>query len=300
MKRRGIMLCMPFEESRLAKWTPPFIIQPKLDGERCRALVDDSGVCRLLSSEENVIISVPHINAAIESLHLRSIELDGELYVHGASFSDIHSIVSRRENIHPDSQYMELHLFDIVGDGRQLGRTLQLLELLPERKTGIPTGGVLHVVPTRAVHDLESIMKGLEDYISRGYEGIIVRDAFAPYVRKRSTQMMKFKPRKEDLYEITGTAEEVSIEGVPKNSLGALICNGSGATFNVGSGSLLTREAREQLWQVREGLIGKYARVKYQHLTTAQGVPRFPVVVEIVDSIGGEQYDVSSPPNRPL
>ena len=40
-KRTGIMLCYPFEEKRLNKWNPPYIIQPKLDGERCRAVYDE-------------------------------------------------------------------------------------------------------------------------------------------------------------------------------------------------------------------------------------------------------------------
>jgi len=34
-KRAGVQLCYPFEEKRLAKWEPPYIVQPKLDGERC-------------------------------------------------------------------------------------------------------------------------------------------------------------------------------------------------------------------------------------------------------------------------
>ena len=32
------MKAYPFEEKRLAKWRPPFIVQPKYDGVRCRAV----------------------------------------------------------------------------------------------------------------------------------------------------------------------------------------------------------------------------------------------------------------------
>ena len=38
VKRSGIQLAYPLEESRLAKWAPPYITQPKLDGVRCRML----------------------------------------------------------------------------------------------------------------------------------------------------------------------------------------------------------------------------------------------------------------------
>jgi ATP-dependent DNA ligase len=292
------MLCYPFTPERLLKWKPPYILQPKLDGERCRAIIDASGCCTLVSSEENIFRSIPHIKKTIENLHLRSIEFDGELYIHGADFSSIHSIVSRKENMHPDAQYMELHIFDIVTSDIQAVRTTQLLDILAYKHTG-RNFGALQIVPSRIVYTLDDIMQAQDEFATAGYEGFVVRDALAPYVRKRSTQMMKFKPRKEDLYEIVGWAEEISIDGVPKNSLGAFICgsdfgmprlyNWSGKLpdgyFNVGSGSLLTRDAREKLWKERDTLIGKMARVKYQHLTHARGVPRFPVVVDIMNDL---------------
>jgi hypothetical protein len=90
---KGIMKCYPFEEKRLAKWSPPYIVQPKYDGVRCRAIPTQSGYI-LLSSEENVIFSVPHLNQIFNALHLNC-ELDGELYCHGMSFEEIVSITSR-------------------------------------------------------------------------------------------------------------------------------------------------------------------------------------------------------------
>lgn len=282
-KRSGIMLCYPFEEKRLAKWRPPYIIQPKLDGDRCRAIIGIEGEVVLLSSEQHTFFSVPHIEEALANMHLTHIELDGELYIHGAPHSEIHSIVSRRENLHPDYKLAEFHVFDIVNTHLpQVERTRQLIDLIPGKRNFSP----IQIVPSRIVSSLDEIMAVQEEYARLGYEGFVIREAEAPYVRKRSTSMMKFKPRKEDLYEVVSYQEEISITGVPKNALGALICRGDdGTLFNVGSGSLLTREARETLWQERETLVGKWARVKYQHLTHAAGVPRFPVVVEII-SIG--------------
>jgi len=283
MSRKGIQLCYPFEESRLTKWKAPYLIQPKLDGDRCRGCIDSQGNVVLLSSEENEIVSVPHVNAALSSLHLRDVEFDGELYIPGAPHEAIHSIVSREVNMHPDSTYMEYHIFDLISVGSQVERTNNLLHTINYKHIGRWLGPI-QIVPNQFVWTINEIMWKLDNYIERGYEGFVIRDSHAPYVRKRSTQMMKFKPRKEDIYEIVGYEEEISIEGAPKGSLGALRCKGSDSTiFNVGSGSLLTRDARQELWKTKDALIGKYARVKYQHLTHARGVPRFPVVVEIMD-----------------
>lgn len=282
-KRSGIQLCYPFEEKRLAKWRPPYIIQPKLDGDRARAIIDHEGTALLVSSELNVYSSVPHINEALAKMGLRDIELDGELYIHGAPHNEIHSIVSRSAaNIHSDYKLAEFHVFDIVTSHPQVERTRLLIDLFPNQKRNFSP---IQLVPSRIVNNLEEIMAAQDEYARLGYEGFVLREASAPYVRKRSTSLMKFKPRKEDLYEIVATQEEISIDGIPKNSLGALVCMGNDGThFRVGSGSLLTRDARENLWQQREGLVGKYARVRYQHMTSARGVPRFPVVVEIVEN----------------
>ena len=281
--RKNIMLCYPFTAERLAKWRPPYILQPKLDGERCRALIGSDGRATLLSSEENIIVSVPHINSALEDLHLRNVELDGELYVHGASFSEIESIVGRTKNIHQDSQYMEYHIFDVVNNDTQIVRCADLQDLIPKRMTGITVSSI-QKVPVMIGYDLDDVMENMEAFIHDGYEGIIVREATAPYIRRRSTQVMKFKPRKEDIYEIIGYQQEVSIDNVLKDSLGSLLCRGNdNSTFSVGSGSLLTKDRRQTLWRDREHLVGRWARVKYQHLTSAQGVPRFPVIVEILE-----------------
>lgn len=274
--RKGIMLCYPFEERRLEKW-PAAIVQPKLDGDRCRAIFDGSGNVTLLSSEENEITSVPHINKALERLGLRHAELDGELYTHGMLHQDIRSIVGRTQNLSAHYGEIQYHVFDCVDQDFQLGRLQRVKNLLREAGPEIVT------VASFVAHGVADVMRYLDEFATAGYEGIIVRHPFGQYTRKRSTQIMKFKPRKSDFYTIIGSSQEVSIEGVPKESLGALICRDDmGTSFSVGSGPALTREARITLWAERDALPGKLAHVKYQHLTK-DGVPRFPVLVEILD-----------------
>jgi len=274
-RRNGIMLAYPFEEKRLNKWNPPYIVQPKLDGERCRALFTPSGVI-LLSSEENVIFSVPHINEQLEGEWIEGTELDGELYLHDSTFEQIHSVVGRTVNLHPDYKKMQYHIFDLVDERPQFKRTIDLKYYHEQNDLKNVT-----YVPSYIAENFDEVISYYNELISLGYEGIIVRHVDAPYVRKRSIYMMKFKPKKQDTYKIIGWNEEVSKDGDPKGTLGSLVCVGSdGTEFAVGTG--FTHVQRADLWAAREKLFGKEAVVSYQHITSGKKVPRFPVFVEVV------------------
>jgi ATP-dependent DNA ligase len=276
--RSGIMLCYPFSEDRLHKWGDKFLIQPKLDGDRCRAIFDEFGKVTLLSSEENIINSVPHIVEQLENMGYKNFEFDGELYTHGANHQEINSVVSRTVNIHPDFEKVEYHIFDYVSDEPQLLRSTNLQKLIQKANN-------VKLVETQYGETIEHVMHGLEYYTENGYEGVVIRCLMFPYMRKRSTGMMKFKPRKDDYYIIIGFEEEISIHGEPKNSLGALwLSSDNQEKFKVGSGSFLTQENRKLLWERRLTLVGAVAHVKYQHLTNRK-VPRFPVLVNIIKQL---------------
>ena len=110
--RKGIMLAYTFNINRFKKYTKPVIVQPKLNGNRCRCIFDHTGKTTLLSSSERVITSVPHINKQGDSLGLKNLELDGELYLHGLDHQYINAIVAPTVNIHPEHEVLEYHVFD--------------------------------------------------------------------------------------------------------------------------------------------------------------------------------------------
>lgn len=277
-KRKGISLCYPYEEKRLLKWQRPWIIMPKLDGVRCRLLFQ-GGVARLLSSEQNEIEGVPHILEAVKELKVGSqIELDGELYLHGLSFEEIFSITSRSSgNLHPMKERIQFHLFDLPSAGNL--SQIERLQIL----SAFPNTDYFKIVPWKIVDKLESVYNEMENYIGRGYEGFVLRNIGAEYLRRRTTNWMKFKPKKKDFYKIIGFHQEISIEGYEKNSLGALECQGFNTLehFKVGTG--FSAEQRRSLWFDRFNLIGKTVSIKYQALTPGRGVPRFPVFAELID-----------------
>lgn len=274
---KNIMKAYPFEEKRLAKWKPPYIIQPKYDGFRCRAVPVETGSgfeYLLLSSEEHIFYSVPHINEELARLKLRS-ELDGELYCHNMGFDKISSIVSRTVNLHQDHKAIQFHIFDVINEKPQVERLLFI-----EQLKGLSPW--IQVSPFWLCYSLDEVMKTYDNILRSGYEGIIARHQLTPYERKRSTMMMKFKPKAEDTYPIVGYKEEHDIYGTPKDRLGALVCDsGNGHTFDVGTG--FSDDTRYELWCKRDLLVGKQATVQYQHLTEGKQKPRFPVFVSIIN-----------------
>jgi ATP-dependent DNA ligase len=283
MARTGIQLCYPFETSRLEKWAPPYIIQPKLDGERCRALRLSQGYI-LLSSEENIITSVPHINVALdqwailrEYKNLPPVnELDAELYHHGWTFEEIHSVIGRTTNRHAHYEMMQLHVFDVVNFDPQLKRLYEVKNL------NFSINSPLREVDFRIAASLDDLMESYRYFIDEGYEGIIVRHHAANYVRRRSTFVMKFKPKKDDEYEIVDLVEAVDKYGKPKAMLGAIICRSNdGTLFKAGAGQLDHTE-RTAYWKDRPNWQGKTIRVGYQNLTETNGVPRFGICIELM------------------
>jgi ATP-dependent DNA ligase len=280
------MLCYPFEEKRLLKWPKPYIIQPKLDGDRCRAVFEAgdhmSYQWRLFSSEQNEITMLPHIVKALNSLgYTPGLELDGELYIHGVPHELIHGIVSRKVNAHKYAGEIEFHIFDIVSTDQQVKRSVRLEHL----RKALPADCPVKVVQYMPATEVSNIMRIMDLYVEQGYEGIIVRNIDGYYQRRRSVDIMKFKPAKSDEYEIIGTVEEKDQYGTSKDRLGAFICTSDGQTFNVGTG--LSIDQREYYWKIRDILPGCHLEVKYQHLTAQKGVPRFPVFVRVVESEEG-------------
>ena len=275
---KGIMKAVPFEEKRLAKWQPPYIVQPKLDGDRCRnEPIENSSL--LLSSEENIFYSVPHINQQLIQSGLFSLPLDGELYSHELFLEGghelIHSIASRTVNLHPRHKELEYWIFDIKYINKpQISRT-NFLNNLPNLPLSIK------MTPYWICQNLSEVKTIYDKVIKDRYEGIVIRHLHNIYEEKRSIYLMKFKPKRQDTYSIIGWNEEVSIAGIPKGRIGSLIMSSQqGDSFAVSAG--LDDNDRDRLWNIRDTLVGKDAIVHFQHLTNKK-IPKGCFDVEVLN-----------------
>jgi len=277
MSRQGIMLAKPYTERLLDKMTIPYLLQRKINGERSVAYITEDDI-QLRSSELNLFETVPHIVEELKRLDLPPGIYDGELYRHGWKLQDIHSVVSTvRKQLHPDYKEITYQVFDTNIQGlKQLDRTEWLNNLL----TSKDLSPIIERVHTYGIEDKRDIPEMIKIFMNQGYEGGIIRNKDGLYELKKTSSMLKIKPREIDEYIIVGSLEEMTIHGEPKNALGSFICAKDNQTFKVGTGRILTRANRERFWRERDKLIGRTLVVKYQELTT-RGVPFCNVAYDI-------------------
>ncbi len=157
--------------------------------------------------------------------------------------------------------------------------------------------------PHKLVHDREAFDAFHENAVSLGYEGTMVRSLRGWYKFGRSTVkegiLLKRKDFADAEFKVIGYEErqhngnEATVDelGHTKRSthqanktgrgdLGALLLEGAGFSFSCGTG--FTDEQRAELWEQREALIGRWAKVKYFAVGVKEA-PRFPVFLGFRD-----------------
>ncbi len=263
----------------------PVYIQPKLDGVRC--LVYMNGCNQLVfQSRQNTIYEpfehlVPELTTLFGSFsESKDLVMDGELYIHGAAFEKITSIVRRAKSKHPEVSTIKYHIYDCFysGDGHLAknsngyGSRYETLKAAFEKNTFHN----LVLVETKVAKDMGEIEAFHTHYtkLSSPYEGIMIRNKDSPYKQQgRSKDLLKYKKFSDDEFVVIGHHEGTGAhKGTP-----IFECQSKakeGKTFSVTMQG--TIESRKQMLQNVKGYYGKLLTVKYQEIS-ADGAPRFPV-----------------------
>lgn len=118
----------------------------------------------------------------------------------------------------------------------------------------------ISVVDTEVVSSLEEARSIFEDYLSKGFEGIILKDFKGIWENKRSKTQIKFKGELECDVKIVGI-QEGTVGSKYEGMLGALVCESSDSVVKVSVGSGFTDDQRKEL--MKENLIGKIVAIKY-------------------------------------
>jgi ATP-dependent DNA ligase len=270
------MLAQDYDK-RKDKIKYPILSQPKLDGIRC--IIKSDGMWTRNGKE---IISAPHIYEYLKHIfdNQPDLVLDGELYTsdRDVDFNTIISCVRKTKPTQADlemsAKYIEFWAYDLY-DGEDLvyeDRRNLLKGLETKYSIGYP---LYRVVVTYELPNEKYVTEQLQHYIYQGFEGQILRDPNTPYENKRSNGLLKHKTFHDEEFEIIGYAEGV---GKFSGKLATLKVDVNGVqvdcTINGTMGYL------EELFEIKDSLIGKKATVKYFEKTTDNSL-RFPKVIQI-------------------
>jgi bifunctional non-homologous end joining protein LigD len=203
--RRGAL--PDFVPPQLATLTdaPPdggnWLYELKLDGYRLLARVDGDDVRIVTRNGRDWTDRVPHLRAALAALGLRGAWLDGELVAADAAGQS--SFQKLQQTIGSGDESLTYHAFDAPFLG---GEDLRALPTR-ERKARLARAlqGHLDDGPLRYSAQLRGQAGELwRSACARGAEGLIVKDADAPYAAGRTTSWLKLKCRAEQEFVIGG------------------------------------------------------------------------------------------------
>jgi DNA ligase-1 len=251
----------------------PAYIQPKLNGHRCLAVIEN-GVATLWSRTRKPITSMPHIIKELQLLYpTGSHKIDGELYNHAYKdkFEELASIIRQ---VTPLSNCTEVryHIYDKVVECAGFNkRTLELYGNFHGYEKAIAQLDYLVRVETILVKDEEEMMETFESFLKRGYEGGMARNVNGQYEGKRSYHLQKIKEFQDDEFPIIGIEEGRGGYA----GCGIFICKAkNGKPFSVKMRGPKERLAAfledHSLWK------NKSLTVKYQYISV-YGIPIFPV-----------------------
>jgi DNA ligase-1 len=287
-------------------------LEPKLDGVRALFTVipSDFGITVVCYSRNGKIFeNFSHIEDQIRENFVNIVRackgvdqgrslvdgfvLDGEVI--GNTFQELMRQARRKTDAQADDSVF--NIFDIIPlqDFRrghynaQLRKRIALLDAIRPvvDYNNMPNVELLpHImVDLDTAAGKDQLERYAKDNVNAGFEGIMIKELEAPYICKRSTDWMKWKPTLTVDLEVVGVEE-----GTGRNlgRLGALVCHGvddgKEITVNVGSG--FSDVDRDDYWTNRNLVIGRTAEVLCDVITQNQDGTyslRFPRFVRFRD-----------------
>jgi len=193
-------------------------------------------------------------------------ELDGELWTKRQDFENVVSIVRQQQ---PDERWLAVsyQIFEVPNQSGGLMKRLGVLSEYLAKHSNL----YLHIIPQVRIRSKTHLKSEFERLISKGAEGLVLRDPNQLYETGRSRQSLKMKAYQDDECQVVGYKPG---KGQFSGKVGALLCEWhSKMTLSIGSG--LTVQEREH-----PPKIGQWVTFKYYGLT-GYGKPRFPVFMRI-------------------
>lgn len=252
----------------------PCFGQYKYDGHRCIGIVTN-GSASLWSRTRKRITSMPHIEKELErQFKEMNIVLDGELYNHKYkdNFEQITKMIRPVSPI-KGHEIVQYHVYDLIQE-RPFHKRLDSLLLIESNE-------IIRIAATKNLTDEDHAKEFMSKSLTKGFEGIMLRNRTAIYQHCRTSDLQKMKEMKDAEYKIVGIEEG---RGKLEGHVGAFWCEDEkGKRFKAkmkGSTKNLKKMfEKPKMWK------GKMLTVQYQELTGKNGVPRFPVGLRIREDV---------------
>lgn len=258
----------------------PALAQPKLDGVRCMVKREKNGDISIFSRKGKNFTVLGHITDVAARIGLDDVVLDGELFSDVLDFQRVTGLVRKKKLSDVDIEDMKLlkfNVFDCVVESKP-EMVFPDRWAIADELVKSDGSGTMKIVPVYEVSDRDEIDTLLYKFLENGDEGVMIRNVESTYeIDKRSYHLQKYKKFCDAEYRIIDSHEGSG------NDVGTVIwiCEtASGDAFNVRPTG--TREKRKEWFDDRSEYIGRMLTVKYQELTN-DGIPRFPVGIEIRD-----------------
>ena len=257
-KERGLQIT--------SKLNYPVIVDTKLDGLRCIA-VKHEGKVTLYTRNGKEIVTCQRVREAIEKAPIDNAVLDGEML--GSAEGDwnaANSVVMSSKNVKDDSE-TTYNVFDCMGfqDWTAQKNEMPYADRLSHLELVVGYINSKHVkqVEPHYVNSDEKLLELYSYFLSKGHEGLMVKDPTSPYVFDRSDAVMKLKPSMTWEGVIVGwyngrkgTSREAGLGGFE-------VVFESGVVTRIGSGSMKA-DFQSEVMLDPESFIGKIVEVEGQ------------------------------------
>jgi len=296
IKEYPCMLCSPFEQKLVDKIKFPAYAQMKMDGMRFNAIVRE-GKVEFRSRNGKQIHLLGHLEKEFAAL-AGDVDcvFDGELLVMlegDIQFADrqtgngILNKANKGTISEAEATLVHATVWDVIPylyftDGHcPVPYSKRFSSLGDLVNTQSSKDKRIWLVASEIVETYEKAQEIFNEYLSLGYEGIILKDGSGVWEDKRAKHQIKFKGELECDLKIVAVEEGT---GKYAGLLGAIVCESADSVVKVNVGSGFNDAHRKNLKE--KDLIGKIVAVKYNaRIKNKQGEESLflPIFVEVRD-----------------
>ena len=213
--------------------------------------------------------------------------LDGEAYHHGYTLQQLNSIARTQKTV-KDYGVLQFYWYDIVDPNSTFDERFALMKdirdemnLIFEPERNFEDGELrIQFVPQEEVVGWDNMMKLHNQYVSEGWEGLVVRDPDALYrPNGRTNDMVKIKVYKDDCFKVVG--KEAGLRG--SEDMVFIMEMPDGRTFK--AKPFGDREQKEEYWNNFESRYqGHIGECKFFYYSD-DGIPLQPAFKAFRDDI---------------